>query len=564
MSLSQTQKIDFFPLQARALAPYLILTLAVFAAYGNIFDNDFVFDDNLTIGINTYLQGWGHIGDILTSSTTNGAHIVGGFYRPLQILLYLFAFHLGNGDAFWFHALNLALHIANTCLVYRLGVKLGFVPKGVFLAALIWSVHPIHTEAVTYMSGTADPLCAFFCLSAIIVLLPDFSFRKILAVIPLFLLGLVSKETMVMFPLLVMACLFYVSPQRLNPRSYFRTWPLWIIALVYAYWRTHAEGFDGPQTYAHFYGLPAFSPLKDYAAHPLYRFTTFLATLPQYLQLLIWPTHLHMERSFFVQTSFKSGFVAGGIVIVAFAAGHIVYSCRTVFGGSGKLRPPPQKSGDGQRQAERYLELSWGFLWFAAAHAPDTGLLVPMNSLFLEHWMYLPSVGLFLGLAQTIVVLTKRLPKATPVVCYAAALIFAFVLSIKTYEQNKIWHDPVSFYENIFANGETSPRARNNLALYYANRGQFDEAIEQFNQAISGADIYAETRYNLAVTYLRKSEDAENIEKAIKNLQRSLEIQPDFYRSYQTLGDIYGTLLHNGEMADYYHSRGKAIFDQQK
>ena len=103
--------------------------------------------------------------------------------------------------------------------------------------------------------------------------------------------------------------------------------------------------------------------------------------------------------------------------------------------------------------------------------------------------MYLPSVGLFLGVAQTFVVLMKDRPKALPIIGSAAALIFSGVLLAKTYDQNKIWHDPVSFYNNIFKYGEKSSRARNNLALYYSDLGQYDAAIEQFNKAIEAGDI---------------------------------------------------------------------------
>jgi tetratricopeptide (TPR) repeat protein len=540
--LSDTQNDDLLAAPLRAILPYWVLALVVFFAYSNIYDNVFLFDDDLLIKLNSFIHGWGHIGDILTGSTTGGAHIVGGFYRPLQILLYALAFNIGGGGTFWFHALNLALHIANTCLVYRLGIRLRFNPIGAFLAALIWGLHPLHTEAVTYMSATADPLFAFFCLWAVVVLLPDISSRKIWMVLPLFLLGIGSKETTVMFPLLVMACLFYINPARLNFRIYLRTWPLWAVSLIYTFWRTHTAGFDGPQTYAHFYGMPEFASLKMYADQPLYRLYTFFATLPNYLELLVRPMGLHMERSFPVFTSLWSVPSLTGLAIVVFAAAHIIYSCRS----------------------HRGMAMSFGLLWFAAAHAPDTGLLVPMNALFLEHWMYLPSVGLFLGVAQTLVQLTQDRSRFWAVACVVVALGFALQLSVMTYDQNKIWRDPSVFYNNIFVYGENSARARNNLALYYSDHGQYDESVEQFNEAIKSSDSYAETRYNLALTYLRISNQQENVSKAIENLQRSIEIEPGFYRSYQTLGDIYGLLLHDQEKADSYHAKAEAIITQRK
>ena len=248
--------------------------VAVFAAYINIFDNAFLYDDNQLIQVNEYLHSRGHIGDILTRSTLSGAHWQGGGYRPLQMLLYLLIFHLGGGATFLFHLL-MPLHLVNTCLVYRLGTKLGFKPWGVFLGTLVWGLHPLHTEAVTYMSGTADPLFSFFCLWAIIILLPDISSRKILKIIPLFLLGLLSKETTVIFPIIVMGCLFLVHPKQLNIRTYFRIWPLWIIALIYAVWRLNADGFYGSLTIAHALALPDFATAKIYADHPLYRIYTF-------------------------------------------------------------------------------------------------------------------------------------------------------------------------------------------------------------------------------------------------------------------------------------------------
>ena len=411
-----------------------------------------------------------------------------------------------------------------------------------FFAALVWGLHPLHTEAVTYMSATADPLFAFFCLWAMIVLLPDFTPRKILKIFPLFLLALCTKETTVMFPLLVMSGLFLTHPKRLDIRTYFRTWPLWVVSLAYVYWRIHAPGFDGPQTYTHDYGMNEYAHLKIYADHPIYRIYTFLATLPLYLQLLVDPTGLHMERSFLVFAA-MTGQVAAGLSLVLLAAAQIAYTCR---------RPP------------HGLPLSWGLLWFAGAHAPDTGILITMNSLFLEHWMYLPSVGLFLGIAQTIAKFLQDKPPAYARAASAAALIFAGTLCVKTYDQNKIWHDPEFFYTNIFSYGEASARARNNLALYYSDHGQYDKAIEQFNEAIKISDIYAETRFNLALTYLHMPNQSAHTDEAIANLKRSLEIDPNFYRSYNVLGDVYETLLHDPANAAIYHARGKELFNRQR
>jgi tetratricopeptide (TPR) repeat protein len=171
---------------------------------------------------------------------------------------------------------------------------------------------------------------------------------------------------------------------------------------------------------------------------------------------------------------------------------------------------------------------------------------------------------LFLGLAQTLSKSLQNRPQAYALAASAVALVFAGNLSAKTYDQNKIWHAPESFYNNIFSYGEKSARARNNLALYYSDRGQYADSIEQFNEAIKLSDVYAETRYNMALTYLHMPDQRGHVDVAIENLNRSLEIDPNFYRSYNLLSDIYRVLLNDPAKAAAYHERATAIISQQQ
>ncbi len=410
----------------------------------------------------------------------------------------------------------MGLHAANTCLVYKLGQKMYFDPRGAFVAALVWGVHPLHTEAVSYISGTADPLMAFFCLSALMVLLPELRSLRIKAAFLLLILGLASKEAMVMFPALLTLCLFYTSHRPFSYKTYLPTWSFWLFAGLFFLWRIDAPGLDGPTSYAHFYRTFGPPPLKLYTEEPLVRVYTFLSTLFEYAKLIVRPEHLHMERTFSVETSLTSTNVLAGLTLAVFALSTVIYGI-----------------------AERHFRsLGWGFLWFGLAHAPESGLLAPLNALFLEHWMYLPMVGLFLGLGQMGVEVTEKY-KAFLGALGLAALGFAFSMSVKTFHQNEVWRDPVSLYSNIFDSGESSPRARDNLGLYYLNRGDHERAIKTFNEAIATGDVYAEPRYNLAIAYLKRSQDKQSVQKAIENLKRAVEIQSDFLPAHEMLAEIY-------------------------
>jgi len=517
-------------------APYLFLEAVVFAVYANVYDNVFLFDDDLLIRLNSYLRSWDTFGKLLTASTTEGAHIAGGFYRPLQNILYFFIFQIWGEHPFGFHLLNLSIHAANACLAYRLALRLGFDPRASLFAILIWALHPLHTEAVTYMSGTADPLFVLFCLWGLNVLFPQPTLCRIWCCVPIFILGLLSKETAVVFPALVVVSLYLTSEARLKPKSYLITWPLWVIAVLYLLWRVNSPAFDGPARYQQLLQMPAYGVMHYYSEHPWVRFITFLATLPAYGQLILWPCDLYMERSFPLYDDPMSTQVVMGCLMLAAALAAIYW---------------------GRTKATR--PLAWGLLWFGAAHAPNSGILFSMNSLFLEHWMYLPTIGLFLGLSETGMVAINRLKYTSEqYVVLGLAGLLVVGLSARTFDQNGIWREPIVFYTHIFSYKVQSPRAHNNLAIAYMDNHQMDKAIEEYHKAVEEGDTYAETHYNYAIALMALPNQREQIPQVIAELERSIQIEPGFYRSYLALGDLYRQLGQPAK-ATYYTQKAHEL-----
>ena len=91
---------------------------------------------------------------------------------------------------------------------------------------------------------------------------------------------------------------------------------------------------------------------------------------------------------------------------------------------------------------------------FAAALSPYTGILKPVDGQFFEHWIYLPAIGLFLGVSQTVVVWMDALRpgkyfKKVPVFAAGLVMLCTLALGIKTHLQNKILHDGGSMFESI-------------------------------------------------------------------------------------------------------------------
>jgi protein O-mannosyl-transferase len=524
------------PVRFKNLFPYVLLIIAVGVAYANVYGNGFFGDDDVLILENLYVRNWGSLGELLTSSIARGSNIGGAFYRPMQSLLYLIVYHIAGYTPITFHLLNVVLHGANACLVFALGRKLGFHKIAVFFAALIWAVHPVNVEAVTYLSATADTLFTFFCIVGIVVLLPDFTPRKIALTLPLFALGLLSKETSVVFPLLAMSCLFLVSKQRLKPKTYACTWPLWFIAALYVLAREAAANFALFDIYRQHY-LDFYFQYADYSQNIFYRIYTFLATMPSYAKLLIWPTDLHPLRSFPVFEAPWHSAVLAGFVLVAGACAQIVW-------GRGK----------------RGLALSWGLLWFFAANILHSGILMPINGIFMEHWMYLPALGLFLGVGESVAqaLHTKRRQLAAA----TAALVFAAMFGVVTFVQNRIWRDPETLCARIIASHDYLPNAHEMLGSFYFKRGKSDKALQQYALAIQkSGDTLPNAQYNTGIVLFSTSDEKTVLNEAAGHFKRALEINPDLFPASHYLAQIY-VLLGDEEKETFYRNQTKLIRDK--
>lgn len=498
----------FLTLPQRENALYgLLLFLCVSLAYAGAFPSAFLYDDEFLILKNRFLTSFEYLPQIFSSSSTGGAGYVDSFYRPLQTLAYLIVQQLFGQETWAFHGLNILLHGLNTVLLFLLGQKMGLFRRFAFAGALIWAMHPLHTEAVTYMSATADPLHALFLLSGLLVMVPVFTKKQRVVAALFFVLALLSKESAVVFPALAITMVFFFSSERQRPQSYFVTWPFWAMAFGYLFLRQSLLNFNQD-----------FSMYKEanlYTESFLYRLQTFWATLPSYLSLLVWPVDLHMDRAFPVFTNFLSPLVLAGFILFA--------GC-LFFIGRG-LRQNRVKSP----------WLAWVPLWFFAAHVPQAGVLIPVNSFFLEHWMYVPSLGIFLGVAAFTQGCGQSLGAKGQQFLLLGLLLIAGALGLRTFDQNRVWESPVTFFSHILKYNPESNRVRHNLAMAYTDEGKLDLAKAEYLKVLQTSEEYYQTHHNLARIYASQNQ----LDLAEKHELRAIELSPKFFPAYGTLADIY-------------------------
>jgi hypothetical protein len=498
--------------------PYVIVLIAVFAAYANVYGNEFLYDDTHLIVENAFLRSWQNWPKLFSSFLGAGDNTLSRYYRPLQSLAYLGVFQIAGLSTAAYHLLNVGLHAANACLLVRLGRGLGFHPLAVLLAALVWAVHPVNVEAVTYMSATADTLYSFFCLAGLVVLLPDASRKRIVAACPFLVAGLLGKESAIAFPLLAATLIYFQSDRRFDPRAYIRLWPLAMIAVVYVglhFVFSPAEHATG-----------AVSGLINRHRDELSPF----AVMPFYARLMLWPMGLFMEHDLILSGFAAMAYSVAGFVLIV-AAGLLV------------AKP----------QSKASLAASWGLLWFFCAYFPSG---VPSGIVY-EHWLYLPMAGLFLGIAQCLLIrLRGRLRMTVPV----GVAMLAGGLGWLTWQQNAIWHDPVRFYTTIIEHGGPAPKAHTNLALAYMLKTDYSQALAEYDLAFAGyaqlpdPQNEAVAHNGAAMTLMKMPEHTARQSDVLAHLQRALALDPD---SYLTLANLAEFFVQQGDdqRARYYRVR---------
>jgi tetratricopeptide (TPR) repeat protein len=523
--------INFDQSKARYLHLAILIPVFVLIFYSNIFQNKFLYDDEFLIIKNSFLRSWEFIGVLFVKGSTAGAGGHDTFYRPLQNLLYLVTFQIFGLSTVMFHALNLALHCINAVFVFVLARALKINAFWCLFASMLWALHPMHTEAVTYMSATADSLYTAFVLGGLIVLLPNFSNTRIIASLALFILALLSKESAIIFPGLLIIFIYFYAPLKIKNKSLYISVPYLMVAGAYLLWRRVIFSTEAYQMY---------KTANVYSESLMVRFYTFLATLPAYAKLLLWPVDLHMDRQFPVSTHFFEPVVLIGAGLLLLAAALLIvprFLSRTY----------------------RILSLA-SFLvqWFFAAHFTQTGVIIPVNAMFLEHWMYLPTIGVFIAMIAMLDSITEG-RRLSRLVMTSSLVLIVLLEGVATYSQNQVWKDPVTLYERILKHSPNNARIRNNLAMSYDIAGQFIDAEIQYKKAISISDEYPQTHHNLGLLFTKKGD----IQGAIVEFRRALELAPNFFQAAQSLSDIYrsqGDLVQAEYFKQMYTKARKSSF----
>lgn len=466
------------------------LAITVFICYANSLGNDFVFDDQYLVLIYSRPRSLSHLLEMLIDS-----------YRPVRNLSYILDFAVWGANPFGFHLTNVLIHAANTLLVLFLVRRLTVGSITAVLAALVFAVHPIQTDAVTYISGRRDVLFTLFYLAAFHSYLTyrtgksRISFALFLV---LWALGLMSKEMAVTLPLVVFLwnfCEFWAeeagswtkrsfgAARKAFNRDRWLYIALAVAAAAFTWYMLfvrQASGRAGTEG-LHYWGDSLFATAL-----------TVIRVHAWYLKQLIYPTPIAqyfgafpVSASLFDWRALASLAVVGSTIVAGFAL------------------------------LKRNRLMAFAILSYFAVLLP-VSQIIPHHELLADHYLYLPmmSFGLFVGLV--VKEFAIRAGQARQI-AYGAVSLFIVALAVMTIIRNRDWKDELSVWQANYEAVPESPRASYNLGSLNMRRDP-RRAETLLKQSLASDPSFEPAYLSLArlyVTEKRTVEAEELIEQGI-------------------------------------------------
>jgi tetratricopeptide (TPR) repeat protein len=458
----------------RASIQLIALCLLTIAVYLGAFRGAFHYDDSLTILENPHLES-------LQTFVAHLDHMV----RPVLYVTFLLDRSLFGLDPAGYHLLNLLLHLGSGLLIYRILSsavmdKHSPVPSW---TALLFLIHPIATETVTYISGRASGLMAFFYLLAFFLYLKaseqsDTGARRRLYLsgsVASFLLAIGSKETAVTFPLALLLWDLLIRRHRgvsLRARILSGHLPFWIVLFLAAAWAFHHPRYTA---------LAEFSfTIRPFGEHLL----SELHVMAYAVTLLFTPWNQNFDHDLPVFHSLTQWPLPLDLLTLAAVAVGIFFSAR------------------------RLPLVAFGLSWFLIQLLPTS--LIPRNDLMSERNLYLPAIGLLLAivalgshLVQWLLTIVRR-PALVRIGSSVLATGVIAALCFFTYERNLLYEDRLLLWSDAVRKSPNKARPHNNLGYAYALRDDWDHAIKEFRTAARLDPDFILAQQNLRDAYLHR------------------------------------------------------------
>lgn len=499
----------------RALHILAVCMIAV-SVYFNTLMNGFVHDDLFQVLKNPWISDYKNIPMIFKTGVWGFFTTPSNYYRPVMHLLYMLDYYLFGLAPWGFHLTNIILHMANCVLVFLVTEKLlnyfretnpttlKIVPV---FTAVIFAIHPIHTESVTWVAGIPDLSYTLFYLFSLYLFLisnnkdGSTNYRLIFISAALFFIALLSKEPAATLPLILLNCDYLHGKLKFGISIFKKYLPYLSATCIYLYLRFWALG-------GFTYHKPTYN-LTDYQS--------FINTFPlffDYLKKLVLPYNLNAFYTFH-PVLYLSGFkpIMSVLVAVAFLLTLIVSLVKRSI-------------------------VSVGLLFIAIPLLPSLYIAALAKNVFAERYLYLSVFGFGLLFSLSVSQIIKSRPNLLKPIALSLAMLAVFY-SAGTFSRNKVWKDNLTLFEDTVVKSPDSADVHNNLGVLYLEAGEQGAAEDHFIRTIELEPLNMEAHGNLGIIYMRKGELA----KATNKFLFILEQDPNNLLSHYNLGIIYAKMF---------------------
>ena len=498
----------------------LVVVAAGLLAYHNSFTGSYFHDDFGSIPENPTIRHLWPIWQPLSPPHRGGLTVES---RPLINLSLAINYALGGYNVRGYHALNLMVHILagltllgivrRTLLQPALRERFGAAANELALAvAVLWTVHPLQTESVTYIVQRAESIMGLFYLLTLYCFIRGAESQQprlwyVLSTAAC-ALGMASKEVMISAPLMVLLYdrLFLSGSFRVAWRQrrslYLGLSATWILLGLLL-----ATG-QVPTTFTN-------------ARRIDLRCWEYLATEPgvilYYLRLSTWPHPLSFDSyGWPIAKTWARILPPAVVVLILLAATAWAWRRRS----------------------------AWGFVgaWFFLILAPSSSF-IPLITPIYEHRMYLSLAAV---VSLVVMGLYSLMGRRSLAVFTVAALGLGFL----TWQRNQVYRkDPhysigialakagqsqeaIPYFEQALRATAHDPEAHYNLGLALRGAGRVREAVDQLEQALQITPGFAEGQYNLGLTLM----GLDRVAEAVEHLETVVGLKPDFAEAWYSLG----------------------------
>lgn len=398
-------------------------------------------------------------------------------WHPLTMFSYALDYYIWGLNPAGYHLINMVFHAMNASLVFFLSLRLIEIKSertlsaltAAFVTAILFAIHPLHVESVSWVSERKDVLCGFFYLLGLITYLKfvnsESSKRRLyVTVMVYFILAILSKPMAVSFPIVLLIIDFYPL-ERLSKKAALEKVPFFILSIMGSVLTVWAQKHE-----------------KALLSLEISPFSTRLLTALRSYVFYLYKTILPLNLAPYYPYTYKINLFTFEYLGSLTALISITLFCIMTL--------------------RRYKIFSAAWLYFLIVLFPVIGIVQVGAQAAADRYMYLPSLSVFLMIGILAGNLYEISSKIKKIILISSSVLLAGLLIIITISQQAIWKDSISLWNHeieLYPNGSAISYQNRGNAYFHMN--DYEPAIRDYSRAIALDPKKVDAYFNRAQSY---------------------------------------------------------------